>query len=162
MPCEAPVTMVVFLLVMPISSSYAPGSVVPPHREVTFRQRRESACVAQSNAHSSGPATHQASQARARRRRPRQSACDNRRKLDHARACVTLGGPSQRSGAPATSHHASWATRGVFPVACLGVTSRSAPEAKSKTNPRITTSEGIHGWDLSLSTCFCVASVTSV
>jgi short chain dehydrogenase len=41
------------------------------------------------------------------------------------------------------------------------VTSLSSPVDKSKTNPRITTLEGIHGCDLSFSTCLCVARFTS-
>jgi len=43
----------------------------------------------------------------------------------------------------------------------FGVTSLNSPVAKSKTNPRIVTSEGIQGCDLSFSTCFCVAWLTS-
>jgi len=43
----------------------------------------------------------------------------------------------------------------------FGVTSLNSPVAKSKTNPRIATFEGIHGCDLSFSTCFCVARSTS-
>jgi hypothetical protein len=39
----------------------------------------------------------------------------------------------------------------------FGVTSLSSPVDKSKTNPRMTILEGIHGCDLSFSTCFCVA-----
>jgi hypothetical protein len=39
----------------------------------------------------------------------------------------------------------------------VGVTSFNLPVDKSITNPRITTSEGIHGCDLSFSTCLCVA-----
>jgi len=43
----------------------------------------------------------------------------------------------------------------------FGVTSLSSPVDKSKTNPRITTLEGIQGCDLSFSTCFCVCQFTS-
>jgi len=43
----------------------------------------------------------------------------------------------------------------------FGVTSFSAPVDKSRTKPRITTSDGIHGCDLSFSTCFCVCQSTS-
>jgi hypothetical protein len=46
-------------------------------------------------------------------------------------------------------------------MSSLGVTSLSSPVDKSKTNPRITIFEGIHGCDLSFSTCFCVARFTS-
>jgi hypothetical protein len=45
--------------------------------------------------------------------------------------------------------------------ASFGVTSFNSPVDKSRTNPRITTFEGIHGCDLSFSTCFCVCQFTS-
>ena len=43
----------------------------------------------------------------------------------------------------------------------FGVTSLNSPVDKSKTNPRMTTSEGIHGCVPSFKTCFCVARFTS-
>ncbi len=53
------------------------------------------------------------------------------------------------------------ATRPIDYPLPFGVTSLSSPVAKSKTNPRIATSEGIHGCDLSFRTCFCVVRFTS-
>jgi len=48
---------------------------------------------------------------------------------------------------------------GATALSSFSVTSASLPVDKSKTNPRIATLEGIHGCDLSFSTCFCVADL---
>ena len=71
-------------------------------------------------------------------------------------------GKARHSSLPCASH-GTWRIS-ILPIDYLssfGVTSLSSPVAKSKTNPRIATSDGIHGCDLSFSTCFCVARFTS-
>jgi hypothetical protein len=92
--------------------------------------------------------------------------------LQNMRASLVLGEDSRQYGDHASAKmqsslrcasHGTWqiSIRPNDYLSSFGVTSLSSPVDKSKTNPRIITFDGIHGCDLSFSTCFCVARFTS-